>query len=280
MLSSSSNGVGHGPNLEGDFLMAKNGTASLGKSCLRKLLIHCGINVQRDPVVGKISWPRTITYKASLSKAILLDAAYKILQARSNTFNFVDAFAGPWNTADGSSHSDTSFDQAVKTLQGVRNQLESSRGMKLRIRFCFCEKRKAAFEELSRYAQANNDLEIRVFRGKFEENLNDIAAACADGFTFTFIDPTGWKIDSRPILKFLRDRNGEFMLNFMAEHVNRHAGFDSVQASFGQFLASNEWRQDFHRLPDELNNEQKVLCLLRRKIRELYALLETTQGVG
>lgn len=201
----------------------------------------------------------------------LLGASYKIFQGRSEVFNFVDAFAGPWNTVDSNDHSDTSFDQALKTLQGVRNQLEESGRTNLRIRFCFCEKKKAAFEELRRYAQVNKDFEIHVFHGKFEDHLNSIAAVCADGFTFTFIDPTGWDIDSHPVLEFLRERKGEFILNFMAEHINLHAGFGDVQQSFGRFLASPDWREKFDNLPENWSNERKILFLLKEKIKSMDA---------
>ena len=198
----------------------------------------------------------------------LQEAAYKIFQGRSRVFNFVDAFAGPWSVADSSNYSDTSFDQALRILHEVRDRLEEMGRTGLRIRFCFCERRQAAAEELRRYAKAKSNFDIRVFHGKFEDHLDGIAAACADGFTFTFIDPTGWNIDSGPIFEFLRERNGEFLLNFMAEHVNRHAGYDRVQASIGRFLASPEWGDDFERLPDEWNNEWRVLQLLRRKMKE------------
>ena len=201
----------------------------------------------------------------------LKEAAFKIFQGRSRAFNFVDAFAGPWNVADESDYSDTSFDPALRTLDEVRSHLRSIGRGDFHIRFCLCEKRRDAARKLRQYAKAKSNFEIHVFHGMFENHLTEITAACADGFTFTFIDPTGWDIDSSPILDFLRDRNGEFMLNFMAEHVNRHAGYDSVQASFGRFLASNEWRQNYDQLPDEWNNEQKILYLLRRKIKSTQA---------
>ena len=201
----------------------------------------------------------------------LKEAAFKIFQRRSRVFNFVDAFAGPWNVADESDYSDTSFDQALRTLDEVKSHLQLVGRGDLHIRFCLCEKRRDAARLLRQYAKERRNFEIHVFQGKFENHLSPIASACSDGFTFTLIDPTGWDIDSGPVFDFLRDRNGEFMLNFMAEHVNRHAGYDAVQASFGRFLASSEWRQDFLRLPDEFNNEQKVLRLLRRKIKSVGA---------
>ena len=50
-------------------------------------------------------------------------AAFKTFQGSSPTFNFVDAFAGPWSVADDSDYSDASFDQALNTLEGVRVSL-------------------------------------------------------------------------------------------------------------------------------------------------------------
>lgn len=201
----------------------------------------------------------------------LKEAAFKIFQGRSRVFNFVDAFAGPWNVADRSGYSDTSFDQAIRTLDEVRSYLgEIGRG-DFHIRFFLCEERKNAVRQLRQYAKEKENYDIHVFHGKFENNLAEISAACTDGFTFTFIDPTGWNIDSLPILDFLREVNGEFILNYMAEHVNRHAGFNGVQKSFIRFLASPDWREKFNALPSSWNSERKILYLLRKKIKSKNA---------
>lgn len=194
-------------------------------------------------------------------------AAYKTLQARSGTFNFVDAFAGPWRVSDDQEYSDASFHQALNTLEAVRTDL-SGRGVReLRIRFCFCERRKGSYERLLEYATKQSRFEIYVFHGLFEDHLNEIATICRDGFTFTFIDPQGWNIRSEPILQFLRARNGEFLLNFMAEPVNRHVEYSAVAESFGRFLADPNWDADFRNLPEEWSNERRVLHLLKEKIK-------------
>ena len=193
-------------------------------------------------------------------------AAYKILQGRSPTFNFVDAFAGPWRVSD-ENYSDASFNQALRTLEGVRADLGKSGVAGLKIRFCFCERRANAVARLRQYAEENGRFEIHVFHGTFEDHLNEIATVCRDGFTFTFIDPTGWNIRSEPVLEFLRVQNGEFLLNFMAEHVNRHAEYPQVAASFGRFLADPNWSGDFNALPSDWTNERRVLQLLKRKMK-------------
>ena len=193
-------------------------------------------------------------------------AAYKTLQGRSPTFNFVDAFAGPWQVAD-SNYSDASFDQALRTLETVRASLGRRKVAGLKIRFCFCEKRANAIAHLRSYAKQHNNFDIYVFHGSFEDQLDEIAAVCRGGFTFTFIDPTGWNIRSEPVFQFLYEQRGEFLLNFMAEHVNRHAEYSGVAKSFGRFLADPDWAIDFDSLPSNWNNEKRVLYLLKRKIK-------------
>lgn len=60
----------------------------------------------------------------------LQSAAYKTLQGHSPTFNFVDAFAGPWKVSDVAMYSDASFDQAINTLEAVRADL-GRRGLRV-----------------------------------------------------------------------------------------------------------------------------------------------------
>jgi len=197
-------------------------------------------------------------------------AAYKTFQGRSEVFNFVDAFAGPWRVAN-EDYSDASFDQALRTLESVRADLQSRGRKRLKVRFCFCEKDPESMNKLRKYARMRHEFEISIFPGKFEDNLGQIAEVCRGGFTFTFIDPTGWNIRSDSILRFLKDREGEFLLNFMAEPVNRHAGYQLVASSFGRFLADPNWNAQFENLPQEWGNERRVLHLLRRQIKNLGA---------
>lgn len=193
-------------------------------------------------------------------------AAYKILQGRSPILNFVDAFAGPWRVSD-ANYSDASFDQALTTLEAVRAYLGKAGLSGLRIRFCFCERQSDRVIRLREYAGQHRQFDIRIFHGSFEDHLGEIADSCRDGFTFTFIDPTGWNIRSEPILEFLRDRRGEFLLNFMSEHVNRHAEYPKVAESIGRFLADPNWADDFKKLPLDWTNEQRVLHLFKQKVK-------------
>ena len=166
----------------------------------------------------------------------LESAAYKLFQGRSPVFNFVDAFAGPWRVSDTNLYSDASFSQAIETLETVRKSLLEMGRPGLKVRFRFCERNPASVAKLTHFAALKPEFDIKVFSGSFEDNLDGIRSACRDGFTFTFIDPTGWNVESGKVFDFLRALNGEFLFNFMAEEVNRHAGWDGVAESVGRVL--------------------------------------------
>ena len=57
------------------------------------------------------------------------------------------------------------------------------------------------------------------------------------------------------------------MLNFMSDHINRHAEYHEVAASFGRFLADAQSADEFARLPGELSNERKMLHLIKGAMR-------------
>lgn len=194
-------------------------------------------------------------------------AAYKLFQGRSPIFNFVDAFAGPWRVSDTNMYSDASFSQAIETLETVRRSLHNMGRTGLKVRFRFCERNPASVTKLREFAAEKPKFDIQIFSGPFEDNLDGIRSACQDGFTFTFIDPTGWNVESAKVFEFLRSLNGEFLFNFMAEEVNRHAGWDGVAASVGRFLADPAWKDAFKEMP-EGSNETKILQLLKAKMKE------------
>ncbi|SET90765.1 three-Cys-motif partner protein TcmP [Paracoccus homiensis] len=201
----------------------------------------------------------------------LESAAYKLFQGRSPIFNFVDAFAGPWRVSDTNMYSDASFSQAIETLETVRRSLLDMGRSGLKVRFRFCERNPASVAKLQEFAADKPEFDIRVFSDAFEDNLDDIRSACQSGFTFTFIDPTGWNVESAKVFHFLRSLNGEFLFNFMAEEVNRHAGWDGVSASVGRFLADPVWKDAFEAMPEDSSNEAKILQLLKAKMREARA---------
>lgn len=193
----------------------------------------------------------------------LKDAAYKTFQGRSPVFNFVDGFAGPWETSADGGLEDTSFSQSIKVLQSVVSDLRSNGITGLKTRFCFCEKDPAAFARLKDFADKQVDVQIYLFPGEFETNLDKISKVIPDGFTFTFIDPTGFKVGNAKIAEFLKIRRGEFLFNFMSEHINRYPDFDGVKNAFAALLADDAWRARYDALPTTFKNEERILAILK-----------------
>ena len=107
-------------------------------------------------------------------------AAFKLLQPRrgSPVFNFVDAFAGPWRVSDDDKFSDASFSQAVATLETVRRQLTKMGRAGLQVRYRFCERNPDSIVKLRRFAAEKQEFDIQVFQGSFEDNIDEVAAAC------------------------------------------------------------------------------------------------------
>lgn len=211
---------------------------------------------------------REQTYvKHLLLTRYLEGAAYKLILGRDPTLNFIDAFAGPWRTTDDANYEDASFSLAIGTLRTVQDYLRSIGKGNVRIRFRFCEKTPGAVANLRAFAARQEGLDIRVFSGRFEENLNAIADSLPGGFTITFIDPTGWNIETDRILAFLKRMRGELIFNFMSEEISRHVRYEDVSASYSRFLANPAWRSDFERTP-EGPLEQRVLGLLKTKFRQ------------
>lgn len=198
-------------------------------------------------------------------------AAYKTFQGRSPIFNYVDGFAGPWSVTDDQSLSDSSFDRSIKALQTVKATLQAQIKKQFTVRFCLCEREPDRVRRLRLYAQAHPSLDIHVFEGPFEANLDSIAAVCDRGFTFTFIDPTGFNLGSMEIARFLARQDGEFLLNFMSEHINRYPSVESVRRAFGRLLADTDWKTRFDALPSYLRNEERILVLLKEQLKALKA---------
>ena len=73
------------------------------------------------------------------------------------------------------------------------------------------------------------------------------------------------------VFEFLQRQRGEFLMNFMAEHVNRHAEYSRVAVSFGRFLADPDWEADFNVLPPDWSNERRVMHLLKAKMKATHA---------
>lgn len=205
----------------------------------------------------------------------LAAASFKVLQGNGATscFTYVDGFAGPWSVADSQNYSDSSFDNAVRVLLRTKEALSKAGRRMPRLRFLLCEKEPTAFSRLRDYAEKAKQasgIEIEVFEGCFEDNLNKIAPRC-QGFTFSFIDPKGWNLRSDDIGTFLAKTRGDFLLNFMEHPISRHNSYAGVESSFARFLGDPDWSSKIATSPQAPPREVQILGLLKARIRSLRA---------
>jgi three-Cys-motif partner protein len=148
---------------------------------------------------------------------------FMIVGQHQPTISYVDCLAGPWqeNTED---MSDTSIGRSLQTM---RNCLESLRGMghSVRFRALFVEKDEEAYQKLTVYlASLDTPVETQSFHGEFFHVRHKILDWCGSaGFTFFFVDPRGWKniVEVSTLEPFLQRPNSEFLINFMFEFILR-----------------------------------------------------------
>ncbi len=161
--------------------------------------------------------------------------------------------------------SDTSFQIAINELRKVRDDLKV-RDINLKVRCLFVEKNDEAFLRLQEYASTINDIQVKLIHGSFEDNIPEVvhfAEADNNMFSFTFIDPTGWKgfgmNNIRPLLKL---PSSEVLINFMTDFIirfiddKRQEIKDTFIDLFGTEKVQEQWK--------ELKGRKRELLSLKR----------------
>jgi three-Cys-motif partner protein len=195
---------------------------------------------------------------------------FKTLQSQKHfqpTFAYIDGFTGPWSARD-QNYTDTSFGVAITVLKRVKERLPS-----VRIRAVFCEERRRAYAELTKFlANSGGEIETKPIFGRFEDHMAEILSFIGDqGFRFAFIDPTGWNVDVSAITPLLRGSWSEVVFNFMAHFIGRFPDFEKVRDAYSSLLGSIDWKARFAALPERMSNDEKILQLFREVLKERWA---------
>lgn len=177
--------------------------------------------------------------------------AYKIGFSRPGlTLNYIDGFAGPWQSKD-ADLSDTSPGLALRKLTQVRDILRDL-GKSITVRAFFVSPKKDGVAQLRALGGLFPDVEIVIAESKFEEAL-ELARRFARGgshpFTFIFIDHTGWTgFGLHEITPLLQEGSNEVLINFMTGHITRfidsedHRYESSFLELFGDLADRQQWR--------------------------------------
>jgi three-Cys-motif partner protein len=187
---------------------------------------------------------------------------------RQKTLVYVDAFSGPWMSSD-ASYKDTSFAIAARKLRGVHGALKSKHGKDRKIKFLFIEEDDEAFGELESYVNKISDLEAKAIHGRFEDNIADICDFIGKDFSFTFVDPKGWSGANPSVLEPILRLEGEVLINFMYDFVNRflHDEREGVQRSLRVLFPEIDAEREVQSLEKlGLSREDAILELYKRSI--------------
>jgi three-Cys-motif partner protein len=200
--------------------------------------------------------------------------AYNILSFLDEIV-YVDGFSGPWESKD-PEFNDTSFGIAVKKLIQVRNQAEKTYHKRKKVRCLFIERDVKKFRQLKEFAEKNKPegFEIEVLNGKFEDLISDILKFIGSSFSFIFIDPTGWTGYAYEKIKPLFQRKGEFLINFMFNHINRFIEWEDSanKAGFEQLFGTKNWEVELTVIASKVIGREKAIieyyCERLRQISE------------
>lgn len=166
--------------------------------------------------------------------------------SRWGGFVYVDGFAGPWQSADEVSYSDTSFGIALKSMSDARAHWAQRQDPPHMVAH-LVEKDDDAFEKLRRLKEQFPSIDIRLYHGPFESHLNAILAALPrQAFCFSFIDPKGVSLDLDVLQPLLARPSSEVLVNFMFDFVNRFVSHPNpaVLETMNRLIPGAAWRDN------------------------------------
>lgn len=232
-------------------------------------------SIRREDYVG-----RGQTYvKHLFLREYLIELAFKVLQAPNAKpdFLYVDGFSGPWRS-NVEKLTDTSFHVALSVLTDVARNL-AAKGMKPRMRAVFVERDRTSFPVMAEAVKRFELIETTVIPGEFEDAIPQIVGMVGDAFTFSFIDPTGWKGLALDRLAPLLRLRGEVLVNLMANSVNRHLGLEAVQDGFDQYFGGPGWRNIFDDFRRDHEREEAIRLTYLSRLKSIckYQYVATTR---
>jgi len=161
--------------------------------------------------------------KHTILKAYL-QRLFMIVGRKEKIINYVDCFSGPWKEKN-YDLSDTSIGISLEQMARCQQSLKDVFGQDISFRALYIEKDPVAFKKLQAFLsqQRYSSVETECLNGDYTDLLDDIVSWCGNGFTFFFVDPTGWQnvVGAKTMLPLLKLGKAEFLINLMYDFVNR-----------------------------------------------------------
>jgi three-Cys-motif partner protein len=157
---------------------------------------------------------------------------------------------------------------AIAVLRDAQKQISERTGVQRRIRCFFSENDPEAFAQLheavAQFHRPEEGFEIRTYRGKFEDAVDEIQSFVGASFPLIFIDPTGWTGYPFDKIKPLFARaKCEVLINFMYAFINRFAYSNDTEIidSMAPILGGPDW-------PDRLDSSLPRGLAVEKLFRE------------
>ncbi len=182
----------------------------------------------------------------------------------------VDAFAGPWQSAD-EGHGDTSFGLAWRVSTTASEQLRKL-GKVRDIRLLWIEADSDSYDRLDTFARSckSHRVKAEAKPWRFEEHVAEIARWIGDDYAFVLVDPKGYKglISPRVLAPLLALPRTEVLINYMWQFINYAAGQGGASNHANLLELYGSRFHEIDALADRAERERQLLMEYEQRLRE------------
>ena len=157
---------------------------------------------------------------------------------------YIDGYSGPWKSG-GEAYGDTSFGIALQSMTAARQSWLDipQRRRNVRMTAHLVEKQAQPFAELQTIGTLFPEVTVHPHRGDFLALAPNIATRIPTrAFSFSLIDPKGFKLDLESLRPLLARKQSEVVFNFMYDFANRFTSLDSLADTYDRLLPGIDWR--------------------------------------
>jgi len=157
---------------------------------------------------------------------------------------YVDGYSGPWKSG-GEAYTDTSFGIALQSMTDARQSWLDMPQHRRNVRMTahLVEKQTQPFAELETIGTLFPHVTVHPYCGDFLNVAPQIAARIPSrAFTFSLIDPKGFKLDLEALRPLLARPQSEVVFNFMFDFANRFTTLESLGDTYDRLLPGIDWR--------------------------------------
>jgi three-Cys-motif partner protein len=204
-----------------------------------------------------------------------LERFLMILGQSQERLAYVDAFAGPWQSAD-ENHKDTSFGLAWQVSTACAEQLRKL-GKIRTIRLLWIEADPEAFTRLNAFADSckSNRVKAEAKQWRFEDRVAELAKWIGDDYAFVLIDPKGYKdlISAKVLAPLLALPRTEVLINYMWQFMNFAAGQGGAANEANLIEIFGHRFQEIAASSDREERERLLLMEYEQRLREAGGVL-------